>query len=368
MNALNTYTPNYAVIPGDILDEHREAASLTQEELANRLGFTKKHINRMIAGHEPITPETALKLEAVFGLPAHVWIGLESRYREFLAREAEKESLAAEVDWLKQIPYKSLVSLGWISKGLDNLGAVRALREFFSVASLNHLPKVWEETSAAYRKTKAYQSQQWALLAWLAKAEQEAEAISCASYDASALREALPELRGMTRLAGVEFIEPLISRCASLGIALVFVQEPKGACVCGATRWLNKDKVLVQLSLRYKTNDHLWFTFFHELGHVLLHRKKQQFIDFYGNAGEKNQEEIEADEFASRILIPRTDMQRFIAIGNFSRAAVIGFSRQIGVSESIVVGQLQHAKKIPFASPLNGLKTSFRWINETSAA
>jgi len=368
MNALNTYTPNYAVIPGDILDEHREAASLTQEELASRLGMSKKHINRMIAGNEPITPETALKLEAVFGLPAHVWIGLESRYREFLAREAEKESLAAEAVWLKQIPYKSLANLGWISKNLDNLGAVRALREFFSVASLNHLPKVWEETNAAYRKTEAYQSQQWALLAWLAQAEREAEAISCAPFDTAALREALPELKSMSRLPGTEFIEPLIQRCASLGIALVFLQEPKGACVCGATRWLNKDKVLVQLSLRYKTNDHLWFTFFHELGHVLLHGKKQQFIDFYGSAGEKKQEEIEADEFASKSLIPRNEMQRFIVTGNFSRTAVEAFSKEIGVAESIVVGQLQHARIIPFNSPLSRLKTSFRWASETNAA
>ena len=105
MNAKNSYTPNYAVIPGDILDEHREAASLTQEELANRLGLSKKHINRMIAGNEPITSETALKLEIVFGLPAHVWIGLESRYREFLAREAETKSLHTEAKWLKEIPH-----------------------------------------------------------------------------------------------------------------------------------------------------------------------------------------------------------------------------------------------------------------------
>lgn len=368
MNSLNTYTPNYAVIPGDILDEHREAASLTQEELANRLGMSKKHINRMIAGNEPITPETALKLEAVFGLPAHVWIGLESRYREFLAREAEKESLAAEADWLKQIPYKSLVSLGWIPKNLDNLGVVRALREFFSVASLNHLPKVWEETSAAYRKTTAYQSQQWALLAWLAKAEQEAEAVSCAPYDAAALKEALPELRSMSRLPGVEFVQPLIQRCATLGIALVFVQEPKGACVCGATRWLNKDKVLVQLSLRYRTNDHLWFTFFHELGHVLLHGKRQQFIDFYGSDGEKKQEEVEADNFASRTLVPRTALQQFIDMNNFSIISVVQFSRSIGVAEGIVVGQLQHAGIISFKSPLSRLKASFRWVSETNAA
>ena len=259
------------------MDEHREAASLTQEELANRIGLSKKHINRMIAGNEPITSETALKLEVVFGLPAHVWIGLESRYREFLAREAETKSLSAELKWLANIPHAALAKLGWIPEKLDKLNTVRALREFFRVASLDHLPKVWAETNAAYKKTAAYQSQQWALLAWLAQAERVAESIQCETFDAAALREALPELKSFSQKAGTDFIQPLIDRCASLGIALVFLPEPKGACVCGATRWLTKDKVLVQLSLRYKTNDHLWFTFFHELGHVLLHGKKQQF-------------------------------------------------------------------------------------------
>lgn len=368
MNAKNSYTPNYAVIPGDILDEHREAALLTQEELANRLGLSKKHINRMIAGNEPITSETALKLEIVFGLPAHVWIGLESRYREFLAREAETKSLHTEAKWLKEIPHGALANLGWIPKKLGDLETIRALREFFRVASLNHLPKVWEETSAAYRKTEAYRSQQWALLAWLAQAEREAESISCAPFDASSLREALPELKSMSKLPSTEFIQPLIDRCASLGIALVFLPEPKGACVCGATRWLSKDKVLVQLSLRYKTNDHLWVTFFHELGHVLLHGKKQQFIEFYGVNGEKKEEEIEADEFAAKTLIARNEMHRFITNGDFSKLAVEKFANANGIAAGIVVGQLQHQKLIRFNSPLSHLKTSFRWPHETNAA
>lgn len=368
MNSKNTYSPNYLVIPGDVLDEHREAASLTQEELANRLGLSKKHINRMIAGNEPITSETALKLEVVFGLPAHVWINLESRYREFLAREAETKSLSAELKWLASIPHTALAKLGWIPEKLDKLNTVRALREFFRVASLDHLPKVWEETNAAYRKTAAYQSQQWALLAWLAQAEREAESIPCEAFDAAALREALPELKALSRMAETDFIQPLIDRCASLGIALVFLPEPKGACVCGATRWLSKDKVLVQLSLRYKTNDHLWFTFFHELGHVLLHGKKQQFIDFYGTHGEKKAEEMEADEFSSKTLIPRNDLQRFIVNGDFSKKAVEKLADETGIAAGIVVGQIQHRKLIPFNHPLSKLKTSFRWTGDSKAS
>jgi len=367
MNSKNTYSPNYVVIPGDVLDEHREAASLTQEELANRVGLSKKHINRMIAGNEPITSETALKLEVVFGLPAHVWIGLESRYREFLAREAETKSLSAELKWLANIPHAALAKLGWIPEKLDKLNTVRALREFFRVASLDHLPKVWAETNAAYKQTAAYQSQQWALLAWLAQAERVAESIQCEAFDATALREALPELKSFSKIAGTDFIQPLIERCASLGIALVFLPEPKGACVCGATRWLTKDKVLVQLSLRYKTNDHLWFTFFHELGHVLLHGKKQQFIDFSIENGDKSDEEKEADEFAAKTLIPRAELQRLINAGDFSTQNIKKFADAMGIAPGIVVGQIQHRKLIKYNHPLSKLKASFRWADENKA-
>lgn len=75
------YAPDCAVAPGDVLEEHREAAAITQTELADRLGLSNEHVTRIIAGLEPLTPETALRLESVFGLPAHIWLGIEARYR-----------------------------------------------------------------------------------------------------------------------------------------------------------------------------------------------------------------------------------------------------------------------------------------------
>ena len=169
------YTPDYAVVPGDVIEEHREAASMTQAELAMRLGQSLKHLNRIIAGKEPVTPDTALKLESVFGLPAHIWLGLESRYREFKAREAESESLSEEIEWLKKIPHKSLAKLGWIEASRDRATLVRTLREFYQVGSLDYLPNVWSNLQAAYRKTPAFKSHEWALVAWLAKGERVAE-------------------------------------------------------------------------------------------------------------------------------------------------------------------------------------------------
>ena len=363
----NAFQPDYAVSPGDVLEEHREAAALTQAELAKRLGFSTKHVNRLLAGLEPVTPETALKLEAVFGLPARVWLALEARYREHLARKAEHASLVAEQAWLERLPHRALVKLGWIPSGLRGPELVRGLRAFFGVGSLDYLPDVWSNVQAAYRKAEAFQSHEWALLAWLAQGERDAERVSCHAHDATALRSALPRLKALSRLPGTTFVQPLIEGCAALGIALVLLPPPDGARVCGATRWLSKDKVLVQLSLRYKTDDQLWFTLFHELGHVLLHGKREQFIDFEKSC-EVSAHEQEANDFAARTLVDPGAMARFIEAADFRVAQVRAFAEQQGVAAGIVVGQLQHRRVLPFNHPLSRLKTSFRWSHETRAA
>ena len=367
MNTHNTYRPNYAVTPGAVLDEHREAGGMTQDELAQRLGLSKKHVNRVLAGKEPVTPETALKLEAVFGLPAHVWLGIEARYRESLARAAEEEDLADELPWLDQLPHRSMAKLDWLPRGLRGTELVRALRGFFGVGSLNFLPDVWGDLQAAYRKSEAFTSHEWALLAWLAQGEREAERIACQPFDAAALRAALAGIKAMSRLPGASFVDPLISRCASVGVAMVLLPAPNGARVCGATRWITKDKVLVQLSLRYKTDDQLWFTVFHELGHVLLHGKREQFIDFE-RASEPDAQEREANDFAARTLIAPSELARFIERDDLSREAVVAFAAAQDVAPGIVVGQLQHRGLVPYASALSKLKTSFRWDHETRAA
>ncbi len=367
MNSQQHYQPNYAVPPGAVLDEHRDASGLTQAELAQRLGFSVKHVNRLLAGQEPVTPDTALKLEAVFGLPARVWLALEARYREHLARQSEQAALAAELPWLDRLPHRAVARLGWVPGGLRGPELVRALRAFFCVGSLDYLPDVWGDVQAAYRKAAAFQSHEWALLAWLAQGERQAERLHCAPFDAAALRAALPEIKGFSRLPGVEFVDPLIARLASVGVAVVLVPTPDGARVCGATRWIAKDKALVQLSLRYKTDDQLWFTLFHELGHVLLHGKREQFIDFE-RAGDVTAQEQEANDFAARALVAPAEMTRFIVAGAFTRASVQAFAQAQGVAPGIVVGQLQHRRAIPFNSALSKLKASFRFAHETRAA
>ena len=75
------YTPDYAVSPGETLAEMLNERGMSQAELARRTGISTKHINLILKGSAPISPETALKLERVLNVSARVWNALEANYR-----------------------------------------------------------------------------------------------------------------------------------------------------------------------------------------------------------------------------------------------------------------------------------------------
>lgn len=165
----------------------------------------------------------------------------------------------------------------------------------------------------------------------------------------------------------MDFVESLVRICGDAGVAVVFAPAPDGARVCGATRWLTGDKALIQLSLRYKTDDQLWFTIFHELGHVLLHGKKGEYIDFERPV-EKTELEKEADRFAAQALIDQKSLNEFSQRGDFTAATIKTFAEAQGVAPGIVVGQLQHLRSVPYNSALNELKCRFQWAHEAEQA
>ncbi len=131
----------------------------------------------------------------------------------------------------------------------------------------------------------------------------------------------------------------LTSLCADSGVAVIFLPELPGTGVSGATSWLSSNKALIQLSLRYKSDDHLWFTFFHEAYHILKHGRKKVFLEFDGNRG---REENEANEFAANKLIRKESLAQFVQVDDFRRSAIKRFATQMGISPGIVVGRLQH--------------------------
>jgi HTH-type transcriptional regulator / antitoxin HigA len=354
---LNQYIPDYLVPPGEVLEDYLKAFGMTQAELAARTGLTKKTINEITKGKAPITSETALKLERSLGRPAHFWNNLERQFQEDRTRFAEEKNLQSHLDWLKKVPVSQLTKLEWIPKTSDRISKLKEVLRFFGVASPEQWETVWREYQVVYRQTQRFDTCAESVSAWLRKGEIEARQIACEHFDRKRFQEVLDVIRGLTVETPRVFQQRLVELCASAGAAVVFIPELPKTGVYGATRWFG-DKAIIQLSLRYKSNDHLWFTFFHEAGHIIKHGRKEIFIESNGLDGDK---EGEADIFARDRLIPPADYRRFIASWDGrSLAPIKVFADKINIAPGIVVGRLQHDKHLP-NSHGNRLKVFFRW-------
>jgi HTH-type transcriptional regulator / antitoxin HigA len=167
-------------------------------------------------------------------------------------------------------------------------------------------------------------------------------------FDPKGLRSALPELRALTSEPSEVFAPKIQAICAAHGLAVVFVEEIEGARASGVMRWLTPDKALIQLSFRYRTDDHLWFTFFHEVGHVLLHGKTDFWIED-SRSSRSDPKEAAADRFSRDLLIPPAAVAGLRNLK--SKSSVVDFAWSIGIAPGIVIGRLQHDKIWP---PQNG--------------
>ena len=356
----NQYVPDYLVASGEILGEYLEHYGMKQAELATRTGLAKKNINEIINGKAPITPETALRFERALGRPAHFWNNLERQFQEDKTKLAEKERLKSHLEWLKKVPVAAMVRLGWISKHKDKVEQLETVLRFFGVSSPEQWGNVCKKYQVAYRQTQRFETRVESVSAWLRQGELLALQIECAPFNRKRFLEILDEIRNLTLKGPDVFVPALENLCASAGVAVVFVPELPKTGAWGATRWLG-DKAVIQLSLRYKSNDHLWFTFFHEAGHILKHGRKDVFIEGNGLNGEK---EDEANAFARNILIPPSYFSSFLSSwdGN-SLDPVKNFAKQIGIAPGIVVGRLQFEGLLP-NSHGNKIKVRYTWSDK----
>ena len=347
------YEPASIAHPGETIVEYLEFNNWSQRELARRTGLTPKTISEICSGKAPITPQTSLALERVFKRPAHFWLNLQRQFDEAEARQRAAEKSAEWKDWVAKFPLKEMKRFGFISKE-SNRSDVEALLNFFSVSSPDSWNAVWQTTNVAYRQTRKFHTTPEAISVWVRETEIAAadveRGINVKEFDESRFRASLSELRSQTRKLGEESFSAVQALCADAGVIFVVVRELSNTGISGCARWLTDKKPLIALTLRYKFEDHIWFTFFHEVGHILLHKRKHGFI--LDNAAEHltdqvvdpqmQREEEEANRFAADTLIPPETLYNFIRQGNISNNVIERFADDIGIAPGIVVGRLQH--------------------------
>lgn len=361
LNSLSKYEPDYCDAPGDTLNEFLAETGMSQAELARRTGFSVKHVNQISQGLAPISADAALRLERITNIKATTWLALESNYRIFTSLQDEDERLRADLHWLELIPIAELQARGWVDARLRGVALLRAVLSFFQVATTAAWRQVWAAPTA-YRVAKKYEPQYGALSAWIRIGELYSSQQDLVPYDREAFKESLAKVRALTNHVDPEvWLPALKSLFASCGVSFVVEKEIPGARVNGIVRWLSTGNPLIQLSLRHSWADIFWFTLFHEIGHLLLHdRKRLTLVDGTDRPAPDEGLEQEADNFASRTLIPRVYDDELLGIRSFGE--VQNFARRVGIHPGIVVGRLQHDGRLRW-NQLNQLRARFKFVD-----
>ncbi len=357
------FRPEWVSVPGDTIADLLEERAWSQQDLATRTGFTKKHVNDLVRGRVPISPEAAQRLSSVLGSTTEFWLTREAKYRAGLERQRALKSLGAEIGWLSELPVRWMISLGLVERAPSKPAQVDAILRWFGVASVSAWRATCTQPLAAYRASTTVDKRLGAVAAWLRAAELAADGIECSPFETGAFRDALRAIRPLAAEPDPRvFIPQLQALCAACGVAVVFVPAPRGCPVHGATRWLASDKALLALSVRYKSNDQLWFSFFHEAAHLIKHGKKLLVIE--GLDGLDQEKEDEANRFAADSLIP-PEFARELGSLN-SEAAIVAYAARVGVAPGIIVGRMQHDKLLTHAQ-MNALKVRYSWTSDVAA-
>lgn len=177
---------------------------MTQAELAQRIGRTRKTVNGIVRTRPGYLPER-------------------------------------RAGWT-DCQIAQLVKLGILTRRADPVTRLREVLNFFGVASLQALERIGADRRLAFRQSMVHDVDQYALLAWLRLGEIQARRIQCEPYDVASFRKALIVIR-------TGWAAPARNLAAN--------------CVWGVTQWVSPEKAILQLSLRGRTGDQFWFTFFH---------------------------------------------------------------------------------------------------------
>jgi HTH-type transcriptional regulator / antitoxin HigA len=358
--------PDWFSKPGDTLLTLMEQRELSAEALARKLGCNQTLVQGLLSGAVSVDESLAEALARFVGGTPKFWTTRQTKYIEALERAANAVPKDRGSQWVSQFPHKDIANYGWVETSTSRGDLLKAYLAYFGVSS----PEEWGERyessmrDTAFRTSATFLSRLGAISAWLRRGEIEAAAISSAPWNSARLRDALEPLRVLTRARAPEYFLPRLRKiCATAGVAVVFVRAPSGCTASGATRFISPDKAMVILSFRYLSDDHFWFTFFHELGHLLLHKSSLTFVD--GEPGISGDLEAEASSFAANVLIPPERVDELEDLPPRSKP-IMRFAYSVGVSSGIVVGQLQH-RKIITPGQMNGLKRRFNWQHLTSA-
>ena len=365
MPSNDNFNPDWVSAPGETIIDILNEQGLSVAEFSEQMEDSIANAVDLLEGRATITIALARRLSELLGASVEFWMARDFQYRNDVKRIHRNGG-----EWLRRLPLGDMIKFRWLTPIPRPSEEFAACLRFFDVSSVSEWYDNYRDVhnSAAFRTSSSFDSTPESVISWLRRGQIEAERIQCAPWDPERFHSSLTKLRSLTRQRHPDrFVPELRKACSESGVAVVIVRAPSGCRASGATRFVSQSKAILQFSFRYLTDDHFWFTFFHEAGHLLLHHEAQRFLSGSGlqqrwileGIEESHEMEKEANLFATHMLIP-PNLEPELGALPIKHRDVIRFAMKIGVSPGIVVGQLQHNGRIPYDT-LNRLKRRYIW-------
>ncbi|MGI6144404.1 MAG: HigA family addiction module antidote protein [Clostridia bacterium] len=342
--------------PGYYLRDLIKDLEMTQEEFAKRLNITPKNLSELINGKAAISKKIAKNLSLMLGTSVDVWLDLQKKYDQKVIEIKTLQAQRNEEIDLTLIDYSYFEKLGVVNSTKDKTKQVSELFKYFSISSFSVFKK--PDFLVQFRKTQCVDEK--IILnsnAWVQTVINIGRQVETQPYSEKNLKNYLPQIREMTLQSTSVFLPQLSRILSECGVAFVLIPSLKNSGVYGATKWINKDKVVLGMTNRGKYADIFWFSLFHELGHVFQRKVTKTLVDFE-TSDFIEEHEKEADQFAKDVLIPPKDYELFITRTSFSEQKIRDFANSIKIHPGIVVGRLQKEGYLPYTH-LNKLKQKF---------
>lgn len=347
--------------PGETINDILLEREITQAELAARTGVTPAYICNVIAGKKDISARFAFALEYALGISKSFWINLQANYDAELLEVSELETITDEEriarNCLKDI-VKCLRETGKMPARESMDDSILSLRKALQMSNIANLKEMVPK--GALRMSATSKVDPYVMGAWIRLCQIAGEKHNVSTgFDLQKIDELVVKAKTVMCNAG-EFVQrSLTDLFGEYGIDFSVVRNFRGAPVQGYISKKNDGTYQMVLTIRGAYADIFWFSLFHELGHIVNGdvTGSINFIDYDKNADI----EVEANDFASSMLIDPGAYKRFVEESDYSLDAIKKFAKSQGIRPYIVIGRLQREKKLEY-NKYSSEKVRYKWV------
>lgn len=318
-----------------------EQKGLTQRDLIPYIGSLSK-VSEVLSGKRNLSISMIRALNKGLNIPAEVLLN-----EPLPEIPTELEAICQQLDYL---PLNVMKKRGWFDS-LPCTDIKHHAEETFRswVSLLGGTPLPIGAFPRATRQTE--NTDKYALFVWCIKVLLEAKKVTVpikyknGCIDFNFLRE----LRKLSLLT--DGPKQAIERLKEKGIRVIKEDHLPKTHLDGALLNLNGEPV-IGLTLRYDRIDYFWFTFFHELAHLIHDFDKDSTVIFTDDmtldstASALDESEKRADETARDALIPKDEWESEIQKGILpSSSKIIQLAFKWQVNPAIIAGRLRYETK-----------------------